>query len=69
MRCRASASPIRTEYRMCGRASAATISFKAAKAEFEHMMRLGIVEPSDSEFASRLHMVPKNDGSLTLVWR
>lgn len=38
---------------------------KAAKAEFEHMMRLGIVEPSDSEFASPLHMVPKKDGD----WR
>jgi len=36
-------------------------SFKPAKAEFEHMMRLGIVEPSDSEFASPLHMVLKKD--------
>jgi len=29
------------------------------------MLRLGIVEPSDSEFASPLHMVPKKDGD----WR
>jgi len=39
--------------------------FKAAKGKFEHMMRLGIVEPSDSEFASPIHMVLKKDG----FWR
>ncbi|CAH8676919.1 unnamed protein product [Schistosoma rodhaini] len=32
-----------------------------AKAEFEHMMRLGIIRPSSSSWASPLHMVPKRD--------
>ncbi|BHF61207.1 hypothetical protein SprV_0100418000 [Sparganum proliferum] len=32
---------------------------QAAKAEFEHMLQLGIVRPSESPWASPLHMVPK----------
>ncbi|BHF78866.1 hypothetical protein SprV_0602198300 [Sparganum proliferum] len=32
---------------------------QAAKAEFEHMMQLGIIRPSESPWASPLHMVPK----------
>nr|VZI46998.1 unnamed protein product [Spirometra erinaceieuropaei] len=33
--------------------------FQAAKAEFEHMLQLGIIQPSESPWASPLHMVPK----------
>lgn len=33
--------------------------YAAAKAEFDHMMELGIVRPSDSNFSSPLHMVEK----------
>ncbi|BHF59486.1 hypothetical protein SprV_0100244500 [Sparganum proliferum] len=33
--------------------------FHAAKAEFEHMLQLGIIRPSESPWASPLHMVPK----------
>ncbi|BHF64967.1 hypothetical protein SprV_0200797600 [Sparganum proliferum] len=33
--------------------------FQAAKAEFEHMLQLGIIRPSESPLASPLHMVPK----------
>nr|VZI41702.1 unnamed protein product [Spirometra erinaceieuropaei] len=32
---------------------------EAAKAEFEHMPQLGIIRPSESPWASLLHMVPK----------
>ncbi|BHF76420.1 hypothetical protein SprV_0501951800 [Sparganum proliferum] len=32
---------------------------QAAKAEFEHMLQLGIIGPSESPWASPLHMVPK----------
>ena len=37
----------------------------AAKAEFQHMMDLGICRPSKSNWASPLHMVPKKNGD----WR
>lgn len=36
-----------------------------AKAEFEHMLQLGIIRPSNSPWASPLHMVPKSNGD----WR
>lgn len=39
--------------------------FEAAKAEFDQLLRLGIVRPSASPWASPLHMVKKKDGS----WR
>ena len=32
---------------------------KVAKAEFDHMLQLGIIKPSDSNWSSPLHMVPK----------
>ncbi|XP_077560446.1 uncharacterized protein LOC144175217 [Haemaphysalis longicornis] len=38
---------------------------KIARAEFEHMLELGIVRPSSSRYASPLHMVPKKNGD----WR
>ena len=38
---------------------------KAAKAEFNHMLQLGIIRPSSSPWASPLHMVPKRFGD----WR
>lgn len=38
---------------------------EAARAEFEHLMKLGICRPSSSNWASPLHMVKKADGS----WR
>ena len=39
--------------------------FKSAKAEFDSLLKLGIIRPSKSPWASPLHMVPKADGS----WR
>nr|VZI05267.1 unnamed protein product [Spirometra erinaceieuropaei] len=33
--------------------------FQAAKAEFENMLQLGIIRPSESPSASPLHMVPR----------
>lgn len=36
-----------------------------AKAEFDHMLQLGIVRPSNSSWSSPLHMVPKHSGD----WR
>ena len=35
------------------------------KREFDDMIKLGVIEPSDSEWSSALHMVPKKDGD----WR
>ena len=36
-----------------------------AKREFDEMIKLGVIEPSDSEWSSALHMVPKKNGD----WR
>ena len=36
-----------------------------AKREFDEMIKLGFIEPSDSEWSSALHMVPKKNGD----WR
>ncbi|BHF72441.1 hypothetical protein SprV_0401550700 [Sparganum proliferum] len=33
--------------------------FQAMKAEFEHMLQIGIIRPSESPWTSPLHMVPK----------
>lgn len=38
---------------------------RVAKQEFEHMLQLGIIRPSCSEWSSPLHMVPKKTGD----WR
>ena len=37
----------------------------AAKKEFDEVIKLGVIEPSDSEWSSALHMVPKKNGD----WR
>ena len=39
--------------------------WKTAKMEFDQMLELGIIRPSQSDWASALHMVPKKSGS----WR
>ena len=36
-----------------------------AKREFNEMIKLGVIEPSDSEWSSALHMIPKKNGD----WR
>ena len=36
-----------------------------AKREFDEMIKLGVIEPSDSKWSSALHMVPKKNGD----WR
>ena len=36
-----------------------------AKREFDDMIKLGVIEPSDSEWSSALHMIPKKNGE----WR
>ena len=36
-----------------------------AKREFDEMIKLGVIQPSDSEWSSALHMVPKKNGD----WR
>ena len=36
-----------------------------AKREFDEMIKLGVIEPSDSEWSSALHMAPKKNGD----WR
>ena len=36
-----------------------------AKREFDDMIKLGVIEPSDNEWSSALHMVPKKNGN----WR
>ena len=36
-----------------------------AKRQFDEMIKLGVIEPSDSEWSSALHMVPKKNGD----WR
>ena len=33
-----------------------------AKREFDDMIKLGVIEPSDSEWSSALHMIPKKNG-------
>lgn len=42
-----------------------TSKLQAAKKEFESLLRMGIIEPSDSQWASPLHMVKKSNGE----WR
>ena len=36
-----------------------------AKREFDEMIKLGVIEPSDSEWSAALHMVPEKNGD----WR
>ena len=37
----------------------ATDKLVTAKHKFDEMIKLGVIEPSDSEWSSELHMVPK----------
>ena len=37
----------------------APVELVTAKREFNEMIKLGVIEPSDSEWSSALHMVPK----------
>lgn len=39
---------------------------RSAMAEFGHMMQLGIIRPSSSQWAATLHLVKKNDGDWCL---
>ncbi|TNN10580.1 Transposon Tf2-9 polyprotein, partial [Schistosoma japonicum] len=42
---------------------------KTARAEFDYMLQLGIIRPSDSQCASPLHIVPKkNEGDWRPCW-
>ena len=43
----------------------ATDKLVTAKREFDEMIKLGVIEPSNSEWSSALHMVPKKNGD----WR
>ncbi|PIK34628.1 hypothetical protein BSL78_28547 [Apostichopus japonicus] len=47
------------------RARTGTRQLKIARQEFDHMLQLGIIRQSDSNWASPLHMVPKKSGD----WR
>ena len=38
-----------------------------AKREIDDMIKLGVIEPSDSEWSSALHMVPKKNGVVVVV--
>ena len=51
----------------------ATDKLVTAKREFDEMIKLGVIEPSDSEWSSELHMVPKKTTTgdhvgITEVW-
>ena len=39
-----------------------------AKREFDDMIKLVVIEPSDSEWSSALHMVPKKKWRLETMW-
>ena len=39
-----------------------------AKREFDEMIKLGVIEPRDSEWSSALHMVPKKNWRLETMW-
>ena len=38
---------------------------KLVTSQFDDMIKLGVIEPSDSEWSSALHMVPKKNGNWT----
>ena len=40
---------------------------EAARLEIEKLLKLGIIEPSNSEYASPIHLVPKPDGTWRLT--
>ena len=50
---------------MLGTRRLAPDRLKVAKCAFEHMLQLGIIWPSQSSWATQLHMVPKKTGD----WR